>query len=90
MSDPNYQNYQMERITEIQERYTEQLMSLPHVMGVGVGVRKQHGLYTGEVCLVVMVDQKIPSAELEPEAVIPRQIEGIPVDVQETGLFSAF
>lgn len=90
MSDPNYQNYQMERITEIQERYSEQLMSLPHVLGVGVGVRKQQGVFTGEVCLVVMVDQKVSSEELEPEAVIPRHIEGIPVDVQEMGFFTAF
>ena len=52
MSDPNYQNYQMERITEIQERYTEQLMSLPHVLGVGVGVRKQQGIYTDRKSVV--------------------------------------
>jgi hypothetical protein len=36
-----------------------------------------------------MVDQKVPASELAPEDLIPRELDGIPVDVQEMGVFYA-
>jgi hypothetical protein len=77
------------RLTQIQARYTDMLMSKHNVIGVGIGYRKQHGEFIQQPCLVVMVTEKIPSEELPPEDRIPTELEGIPVDVQELGRFSA-
>jgi hypothetical protein len=79
---------QMQRVQEVQVKYEPLLLSLPHVVGVGIGYARRDGAMTGEVALVVMVDQKIAAASLPPEAVIPPQIDGVRVDVQEMGAFS--
>jgi hypothetical protein len=38
---------------------------------------------------VVLVTQKLPEAALAPKDVIPAEIEGVPVDVQEVGTIKA-
>jgi hypothetical protein len=66
----------------------QQLLRKQNVVGVGVGMRQRLGRRTKDVVLVVMVDRKVPLADLDPEDVIPEEIDGVPVDVQETGEFS--
>ena len=61
------------------------LLGLPNVVGVGVGLRMRRGQPTGEVALVVMVNKKIPDAELAPDQLIPRELDGVPIDVLEVG-----
>jgi hypothetical protein len=61
------------------------LLSLPNVVGVGVGLRTRHGQPTGEVALVVMVKKKIADSELSPDQLVPRELDGVPVDVLEVG-----
>jgi hypothetical protein len=39
--------------------------------------------------LVVMVRQKLPRSQLAPDDIIPREIEDVPVDVQEVGEIKA-
>jgi hypothetical protein len=80
------------RVTDVQTRYVDMLMQKPHVIGVAVGMRKRSGflMQPPQLCLVVMVDQKVDSESLPPEDRIPTEIEGIPVDVQEMGTFTAF
>ena len=80
---------QMAQVSDIQARYSEMLMQKAHVIGVGVGLCKQNGEYTDEFCLVVLVDQKVPADQLAPQDLVPREIEGVRVDVQETGTFAA-
>jgi hypothetical protein len=80
---------QLQKITEIQARYADELMSKANVVGVAVGLKKTAGEYTTETVLVVMVSEKFPASQLAPEDMIPAEIEGVPVDVQETGVFSA-
>ncbi len=82
-------NDTMERITRVQAQYAEQLMRKPNVIGVGIGLRKRHGVFTQQPALVVLVSQKIPDADLMPDDRIPSEIEGVPIDVQEAGFFSA-
>jgi hypothetical protein len=36
-----------------------------------------------------MVEQKVPLDQLAPEDRIPSELDGVPVDVQETGTFEA-
>src|SRR3989304_5844041 len=53
--------------------------------GGGGGRRLRRGEPTGEVALVVMVNKKVPDAELAPHELIPKELDGIPVDVLEVG-----
>ena len=79
----------MAEISSVQTKYQEELMAYPHVVGVGIGMRQIDGEYTDELSLVVMVDEKIPIAQLAEENILPDELDGIDVDVQETGEFSA-
>jgi hypothetical protein len=78
------------QLSDIQARYAQTLMDKANVVGVGIGLVKVQDEYTAEQGLVVMVTQKVPLDELEPEDVLPRMIEGVRVDVQETGVIEAF
>jgi hypothetical protein len=79
----------MQRVTTIQARYTETLMRKKYVVGVAAGLRKRSGQVTDEVCLVVMVEKKVPQDQLDAEDRIPEEIDGVHVDIQETGMFRA-
>ncbi len=81
--------HQMAHVTSVQQRYGDWLMKMPHVVGVGVGYAMIHGSTTGELSLVVMVERKLPEDQIPPEQRIPRQLDGVRVDVQEMGAFTA-
>ncbi len=76
---------QTARISDIQARYSPNLMTKAHVIGTAIGYRQQGGASTDEPALVVLVDTKVPLDQLAPEDVIPKHIEGVPVDVQSVG-----
>jgi hypothetical protein len=38
-----------------------------------------------KLAIVVLVRRKLPRAQLMPEDIVPAEIEGVPVDVQEVG-----
>jgi hypothetical protein len=80
----------MKHISSVQEKYTDELMQKAHVVGVGVGLAQEDGQYTNEISIVVMVDKKVPIHELEPEDRIPQELDGVRVDVQETGEFTTY
>lgn len=83
------QNADMAKAALVQAKYTDELMQKPHVVGVGLGLAQKDGQPTGEVALVVMVDQKLPQAQLAPEDMIPSELDGVRVDVQPVGTFAA-
>ena len=89
MSSQEEINRQVQRASEVQEKYADTLMHIPHVVGIGVGFVMQGGERMPEVGLVVMVDSKLPTAQLAEDELIPRELDGVRVDVQETGVFSA-
>ena len=76
---------QLVRVRSVKAAYEKRLMSKANVVGVGVGLRHCRGRFTGEPAVVVSVTHKVPSSTLDPEDVIPSEIEGVPVDVQEIG-----
>lgn len=78
------------KITEIQARYVDELMAKAHVVGVGIGMAKVAGEYTTEMALIVLVDEKLPLEALSEDDIVPTEIEGVRVDVQETGVIQAF
>jgi hypothetical protein len=73
------QNADVARVTLVQTKYTDELMRKPHVVGVGVGL-----LADGQVGLVVMVDQ------VSPETQVPKELDGVPVELREIGQPRAF
>lgn len=77
------------RITEIQVQYAHKLMEKANVVGVGIGLAKVAEDYTQEMALVVMVEKKVPLEELAEEDRIPSELDGVRVDVQQTGAFTA-
>ena len=72
-------------ITKIRAAHEVTLLRYPNVVGVSEGIRTKRGKPTGEPCIVVYVDRKIPKVRLEKSKVLPRQIEGILIDVVEVG-----
>jgi hypothetical protein len=69
----------------VKTRYESRLMQKANVTGVGIGYREQGGKLTDEIALVVNVTHKLPHDQLALEDLIPSEIEGVPVDVRETG-----
>lgn len=72
-----------------QTKYTDYLLSKPYVMGVAVGLAQKGGQYTNEVCLVVMVSEKVLLENLTSEDRIPSELDGVRVDVQVIGIPTA-
>ena len=61
------------------ERHTGQLMSLKGVVGTA------EGECAGRPCILVLVERATPSLR----QAIPAQLEGIPVEIRETGRIEA-
>ncbi len=84
------QDEQTSRAILVQNKYMETLLKLPHVVGVGIGFVKKDGVQTGEIGLVVMVDQKVSAQDVDPVDQVPKELDGVRVDVQEIGQPTAF
>ncbi len=82
-------NEKLAYVSAVQQRYQDYLLSLANVVGVSVGYATTAQSTTDDLALVVMVDQKLPDELLPPEQRIPRELDGVRVDVQETGSFTA-
>jgi hypothetical protein len=75
----------IQRVQAVKAAHEAELMAKANVVGVGIGFRQQQQTRTDDVVLVVMVEKKLPRAQLKPIDIIPGQIDGVPVDVQEVG-----
>jgi len=75
----------IQRAMEVKRRHEKQLMRKLNVVAVGVGLRQRGGAPTREVCIVVSVKKKLHPSQLRPVDRIPPSIEGVPIDVVETG-----
>ena len=75
----------VQHVTDVKRKHEQDLLRLPNVVAVGVGLRTRGGEPTGEVCIVVSVKTKVPVPQLAGRDRIPSSIEGVPVDVVETG-----
>ncbi len=70
-------------IKEVRKRHADELMVLPNVTGVGVGERD------GIQVIKVFVVRKLPLEALSASERVPREVEGVPCDVEEIGVVSA-
>jgi len=76
-------------LADIQRREERSLLSLPNVLGVGVGRKGSNGFETNEPCLVVLVSRKLPATQLSATDRIPELVEHCKTDVIEVGELSA-
>lgn len=70
---------------EVKRRHEKELMRKPNVVAVGVGFRLRGGVRSDEVCIVVSVKHKVAAGQLKRGEAVPASLEGVPVDVVETG-----
>jgi hypothetical protein len=76
----------LDRAREISRTHSNSLLAKPNVVAVGLGYLE--GSPT-ELTLVVMVEQKVPLSALAEDEIVPREIEGLPVEVRVVGEVSA-
>lgn len=74
-----------EGLEAVRVRREQELLRYPHVVGVATGVRHVGGEPTDEPAILVFVDRKVPESELSAAEVLPRELDGVPVDVVEAG-----
>jgi hypothetical protein len=79
----------LQHALEVKRRYERSLLSRPNVVAVGVGFMSRGGQVTDQVGIVVSVSRKLPASALPPQALIPRDLDGVPVDVVESGTLHA-
>jgi hypothetical protein len=79
----------MEKLRAVKARHESELLRKANVVGVGIGFRKHRGEMTREPSIVVSVTYKVPAWALNPEDRIPRELDGVPVDVQAVGQLRA-
>ena len=75
----------MQRVLEVKRHHERKLLRMANVVAVGVGYRIRGGQQTQEVSIVVSVSKKAPVSDLKPADLIPASVDGVPVDVVETG-----
>ncbi len=78
-----------EHVRQVKATYQDTLMAKANVVGVGIGFPTRAGKRLDEFALIVMVSQKLSIEALDPVDVVPPEIDGVLVDVQETGELKA-
>ena len=71
-------------IEQVRDQHEDALMRLANVRGVGIGEK------AGQPAIKVLVSKKLPKSALPPDQVIPEELGGFAVDVEEIGDISAF
>lgn len=66
---------QHDSVARVLGRHTRRLMALPGVVGTA------EGRCSGRSCILVLVTQRTP----ELERLVPDELEGVPVEIRETG-----
>ena len=62
----------------------------PNVVGVGIAEKLVNGRPTGVLAVKFFVRTKFPTGAVVRSQALPKSIDGLPVDVEETGTFRAF
>jgi len=79
----------VQRALDVKRRHENELLRKPNVVAVGVGFRSRAGQFSSEICIVVSVTHKLPATQLKSGEAVPASLEGVPIDVVETGVIRA-
>ncbi len=80
---------ELSEIRAAKAAHTAVLMNRPNVVGVGIGRNVKGGVQTDDLCLSVLVADKIAIEGLAPEALVPSQLGSVPTDVVQIGTVRA-
>jgi hypothetical protein len=72
-------------VAQAKSAHKAMLLAKPNVVGLGTGYRTVGKRMTDELCLVTLVRRKLPRAGLDPQALVPAEVDGVPTDVLEVG-----
>ena len=87
---PTLTEAQVTALTAVQVKHMDKLMSYPNVVGIGIGFATDGEKTTNTPAVIVMVTEKLPMAQLAEEDVLPKELDGVTIDVQATGGFLAY
>lgn len=74
-----------EQIRAVKARHEKALLRKRNVVGVGIGYKEVGGKRTDQLSLVVLVEKKVPEAELSPKDLVQKELDGVVTDVKEVG-----
>ncbi len=77
-------------VIQAQAAVQDELMSKTNVVGVALGYKGDKTSESGELAVVVLVQQKLPLAALSASDIVPKTIGGVRTDVYEVGYLRAF
>ena len=77
------------QVEVIRKKYEEKLMLLPNVVGVGIGLKSPEDENDDQICIKVYVEKKLPKDILQQNEMIPSELDGIQIDVEEIGRVKA-
>ncbi|RZN42233.1 MAG: hypothetical protein EFT35_01920 [Methanophagales archaeon ANME-1-THS] len=75
----------IEEVRRVKERHEAELMGKAGVVGCAIGYKHVGGKKTDELSIICYVREKKPEGKLRKQDIIPKNIEGIPIDVVESG-----
>jgi len=84
-----FSEQELDRVRAVKAAHEQDLLQKANVVGVGIGLRTRPHGPAGELAVVVSVTHKVPLAELDPGDVIPRELEGVPVEIRTVGTLRA-
>lgn len=90
---PPTQDDAFERAVAVQKKYEPMLLAMPNVIGVGVGSIHLDEDDVDEIGLIVMVDpgtRPITGDTAQAVSELPHRLDGVVVQIQEMGPFTAF
>lgn len=71
------------QIRGVKQAAEDDLLARKNVVGVDIADKETDGKNTGQLAIVVFVEQKQPDSKLSAADRIPKEINGVPTDVQE-------
>lgn len=76
---------QLSHVRAAKSAHEANLMSKPNVVGVGIGLRRREGQMADEPVIVVSVSHAETDSERSIGEAIPRELDGVPVEVRVVG-----
>lgn len=76
----------IEAIKDARTKLHAQVMQIPGVHGTSVGLKVKHGALTKTIAVLVYVNHKRPESSLPNGELLPKDIDGFPVDVIEDAI----
>lgn len=76
----------MARVAEVLEKHEADLLAMENVVGVAASLKVTKGKPSKQWSLTVLVEKKLPLADVPPSSRIPQEIDGVPTDVVEVGV----